>query len=300
MAIKSKVQLELVGRLPRKPGGSVGYMTLYGPHLFLVNEDAGLQVVDASNPAAPRVAGSYRPKGGLGPVAVSGGHAYVVEKENSLRVVNVANPARPRAVGLCQFPDDVQGLEAVGGHVYVSFSESRASGRIRPRVSERVACGNLNWGRVTSPGISLRGRRLQRHENHRRLIRPNREIGSFEGPGNVTRIASPIDTPTWRITREGCTSSTSRTRKPQQSGGTATLLSATWPSPATTRCSRAERSSYRYFKPKRPKEAVSFSQSDCDTAWSVAVAGEHVYTISDAGVRLPTDRRSSQPTSRRP
>jgi hypothetical protein len=39
--VKSKVQLELVGRLPRKPGGTVGHMTLHGKHVVLVNEDAG-------------------------------------------------------------------------------------------------------------------------------------------------------------------------------------------------------------------------------------------------------------------
>ena len=75
MAMKSKVQVELVGRLPRKPGGGVGHMTLHGKHVYLVNEDAGLQLVDVSNPAAPKVVGSYQPKGYLGRVAVSGDHA---------------------------------------------------------------------------------------------------------------------------------------------------------------------------------------------------------------------------------
>jgi hypothetical protein len=37
-------------------------------------------------------------------------------------------------------------------------------------------------------------------------------------------------------------------------------------------------------KPDHPKEIVSFSQEDCDTAWSVAVADDWVYTISDAGL----------------
>jgi hypothetical protein len=37
-------------------------------------------------------------------------------------------------------------------------------------------------------------------------------------------------------------------------------------------------------KPDRPKEAGGFSQKECDTAWSVAAAGDYVYTISDAGL----------------
>src|SRR5262249_12100491 len=66
VTMKSKVQLELVGRLPRKPGGRVGCVTLHGKHVYLVNEDAGLQLVDVSNPAAPKVVGSYQPKDYLG------------------------------------------------------------------------------------------------------------------------------------------------------------------------------------------------------------------------------------------
>src|SRR5947207_2053050 len=88
VTMTSKVQLEFVGRLPRKPGGSVGHMTLHGKHVLLVNEDAGLQVIDVSNPAAPKTTGSYQPKDYLGPVAASGDHAYVVEKDDRLRVLN--------------------------------------------------------------------------------------------------------------------------------------------------------------------------------------------------------------------
>jgi hypothetical protein len=67
--------LELVGCLPRKPSGRVGCMTLHGKHVYLVNEDVGFEVVDVSNPAAPKVVGSYKPKDYLSPVAVSGDHA---------------------------------------------------------------------------------------------------------------------------------------------------------------------------------------------------------------------------------
>jgi hypothetical protein len=37
-------------------------------------------------------------------------------------------------------------------------------------------------------------------------------------------------------------------------------------------------------RPDRPTPAGSFSQEDSDTAWSVAAAGDYVYTISDAGL----------------
>jgi hypothetical protein len=37
-------------------------------------------------------------------------------------------------------------------------------------------------------------------------------------------------------------------------------------------------------EPARLKPAGTFSQKDGDTAWSVAAAGNYVYTISDAGL----------------
>src|SRR5262249_54080461 len=94
-AMKSKVQLDLVGRLPRTPGGGVGDRALNGTPVYVVKEEVGLQGVDVSAPAAPAVVGSYRPRDDLGPVAVSGAHACVVEKDRRLRVLDVSQPARP-------------------------------------------------------------------------------------------------------------------------------------------------------------------------------------------------------------
>src|SRR5262245_47456119 len=123
-ALKPKALLELVGRLSRNPGGRVGYMALHGNHVYLVNEDAGLQVVDVSNPAGPKVVGSYQPSADLGPVATSGNHVYLIEEDNRLRVLDVANPARPRVVGSSDLADQVAGLAVAGKHVYAVVSDS--------------------------------------------------------------------------------------------------------------------------------------------------------------------------------
>src|SRR5262249_3224144 len=104
VTVKSKVRLELVGRLPRKPGVSVGHMPLPGAPVLLVTENAVVQVVDDKTPAAPKATGSYRPKDYLGTVAASDDYAYVVEKDERLRVLDVSNPARPRAVGSSKLP----------------------------------------------------------------------------------------------------------------------------------------------------------------------------------------------------
>jgi hypothetical protein len=143
--VKSKARLELIGRLQRKPGGAIGHMTVEGKRVYLVNEDSGLQLVDVSNPAAPKVTGSYKPKDSLGPIAASGNHAFVVEKDERVRVLDVSDSARPRVVGLCKLPDQVCGLAVTGEHVYVSMSDSlpilnvsRNVGLKRPRWSARL------------------------------------------------------------------------------------------------------------------------------------------------------------------
>src|SRR5262249_43801364 len=125
-----------------------------------------------------------------------------------------------------------------------------------------------------------------------------KEIGSFEGPGNVTKIALG-DKYAYLADYSGglYIVDISNPKKPQKIGrlgdfvvgdvavtGNYALLAA------------GALDVIDVSQPKRPKEAVSFSQNDCDTAWSVAVAGDYVYTISDAGLlvfrlRKPADRR---------
>jgi hypothetical protein len=291
VTVKTKVQLELVGRLPRKPGGSVGHMTLHGKHVLLVNEDAGFQVVDVSNPAAPRTTGSYRPKHYLGPFAASGDHAYVVEKGNRLRVLNVSDPAQPRVVGSSQLPGEIVGLAAAGKHVYVSVSESLRVLDVSDPTSPREVgtCGGLELARrVTVAGnyayvaADFNGMRIIDVSNP---VDPT-EIGLFEGPGNVTKVAI-VDKSAYLADYSGglYVVDISNPKKPRQIGrygdfvvgdvavaGKHALLAAGFLDVIDV------------SKPDRPKQVGSFSQEECDTAWSVAAAGDFAYTISDAGL----------------
>ena len=113
-----------------------------------------------------------------------------------------------------------------------------------------------------------------------------KEIGSFEGPGNVTKIAV-ADNYAYLADYSGglYIVDISNPKKPRQLGqygdfvvgdvavtGNYALLAA------------GELDVVDVAKPDRPRQAGSFSQQDCDTAWSVAVAGDYVYTISDAGL----------------
>jgi hypothetical protein len=303
VAKKSNSPLELVARLPRQPGGAVGHLALDGERVFLVNEDACLQVVDVSDPTAPQVAGSYRPKVGLGPVAASGGRAYVVEGDKLLRVLDVSDPARPRPLGRGRLPEDVQGLAVAGGHVYMSVSDSlRVWDVSNPAPSEVGACDGLELaGRVTVAG---RHAYVAADFNGMRIIdvsdpaRPE-EVGTFEGPGNVTKVAVAGATAYLADYSGGLyIVDVANPKQPRQVGrhgdfvvgdvavaGRYALLAA------------GELAVIDVSKPDRPKGAGGFAQDDCDTAWSVAAAGDHVYSISDAGLFV---FRLRQPAGRPP
>jgi hypothetical protein len=290
-AMKAKPRLELLGRLPRKPGGPVGHMALQGKHVYLVNEEAGLQAVDVSDPAAPKVVGSYRPKGSLGPVAASGVHVFVVEEDTLLRVLDVTNPARPRAVGSRELPAEIRGLAADGKHVYASTSDSLrvldVSDPARP--GEVGVCGGLELaGRVTVAG---RYAYVAADFNGMRVIdvadpaKP-KEVGSFEGPGNVTAIAVVGKVAHLADYSGGLhLVDVSNPKRPRRLGrhgdfvvgdvavtGRYALLAA------------GALDVVDVSKPDRPREAGGFSGKDYDAAWSVAAAGELVYALSDAGL----------------
>ena len=77
--------------------GSYAYLTTDRRFELTNYVGGGLDVVDISNPASPRLVGRYSSPG-AGAVAVSGNHAYVAE-ETGLRVIDISNPAVPQVVG---------------------------------------------------------------------------------------------------------------------------------------------------------------------------------------------------------
>jgi hypothetical protein len=81
--------------------------------------EAGLQVIDVSNPADPQRVGGYDTSGEARGVAVSGNYAYVAARSGvhapmgdaGLQVIDVSNPADPQRVG----GYDTEGAWACGG-----------------------------------------------------------------------------------------------------------------------------------------------------------------------------------------
>jgi hypothetical protein len=169
---------------------------------------------------------------------------------DSLRVLDVSDPTLPREVGVCGGLELASRVTVTGKYAYVA--------------------ADFNGMRILDVSNPAKPR----------------EIGSFEGPGNVTRIAI-VDKYAYLADYSGgfYVVDISDPKKPWQVGrhgdfvvgdvavvGNYALLAA------------GELDVIDVSRPDRPRPAGSFSREDGDTAWSVAAAGDYVYTISDAGL----------------
>jgi len=118
----------------------------------------GLQVIDASNPAAPVVVGSVATPGRALEVAVSGGLAYVAAV-GGLQVIDVSNPAAPVIVGSVATPAAAGvavsgGLAYVVGGAYSGLQIIDVSHPASPVVVGSVATGGNAEGVAVSGGLA--------------------------------------------------------------------------------------------------------------------------------------------------
>ncbi|HPA81843.1 MAG TPA: hypothetical protein PLS95_13575 [Thermoanaerobaculales bacterium] len=119
-------------------------------HLVYLTTDPELVVIDASNPSAPAVVGSYSAaSANLGLIAVAGTTAYVADSSNDLvRIIDVSNPNSPVEVN--SFPTGwARGLAATAGLCLVaSIPEGLEVADVSDPASAAVV------GRVPGVGIS--------------------------------------------------------------------------------------------------------------------------------------------------
>jgi len=70
-----------------------------GSYAYVACDNAGLAIVDVSEPSAPRVVRQIATRDRAGGVAVSGGTAYVADGWSGLQVIDVVNPSSAAVVG---------------------------------------------------------------------------------------------------------------------------------------------------------------------------------------------------------
>jgi len=108
----------VVGKTPPLPDVVRG-VYVAGGYAYVADHNAGLRVVDVSNPANPMEVGFYHTPGNVEAVAVAGDYAYVAA--GGLRVVDVSDPTTPVEVGFYEHGGSV----AVAGiYAYIASGNS--------------------------------------------------------------------------------------------------------------------------------------------------------------------------------
>ena len=98
--------------------GYVQGMAVTDRHAFVADDEAGLIILDISNPAALRQVGHYPTRGPLTRIAVSGNLAYL-GLEGGLVILDVTDPAKPIRVGIWSTSNPVRDLAVQGTTVFV-------------------------------------------------------------------------------------------------------------------------------------------------------------------------------------
>ncbi len=95
-----------------------------GAYAYVANDDAGLRVIDVSNPSAPVEVGSCPTQAADG-VTVTGSYAYVAEAGWGLWIIDISNPIAPFQVGLYD-PEGfyIENSAVESGYSYLAVSET--------------------------------------------------------------------------------------------------------------------------------------------------------------------------------
>ncbi len=98
---------------------AVGGLDVVGDLAYVTTNDAGLAIVDISDPTAPTPLGSIDTPDSATGVQVVGSLAYVNDG-SSLQIVNVANPAAPTPRGSLALGGEINEVEVAGHVAYVA------------------------------------------------------------------------------------------------------------------------------------------------------------------------------------
>jgi hypothetical protein len=102
-----------------------------GDYVYIAADDAGLYIVDVSNPISPTLTDIYTALESTQGVAVAGDYAYLVgdsgsDSESGLHVVNISNPANPTLAGYYYTLAEAHAVAVAGSgteaYIYVADS----------------------------------------------------------------------------------------------------------------------------------------------------------------------------------
>ncbi|MFO7638345.1 MAG: hypothetical protein R6X14_03440, partial [bacterium] len=120
--------------MPRRLGqlsapSELACIAVAGNHVYVVDREAGLLVVNVADPGNPQELGRYEYQPSMAAaIAVSEAHAYVADWDEGLRIINVADPTRPNQVAQLSPMSQVAGVAVSGDYAYVVGTSSVDSG----------------------------------------------------------------------------------------------------------------------------------------------------------------------------
>ena len=109
----------MVGRTEVLPDVMIG-VAVAGNYAYVADYDAGLRIINVSDPAAPTEAGFYDTPGSARGVAVAGNYAYIADGGGGLRIINVSNPVAPTEAGFYDTPGSAWDVAMAGNYAYVA------------------------------------------------------------------------------------------------------------------------------------------------------------------------------------
>jgi len=103
--------------------GTAYGVAVAGAVAYVADGEAGLQIINVSNPDSPVRLGGCGTGGIARGVAVAGARAYVADGEAGLQVIDVSNPASPVRLGSYPTRGTARGVAVAGNRVYVANDE---------------------------------------------------------------------------------------------------------------------------------------------------------------------------------
>ncbi len=92
-----------------------------GNYAYIADQYRGLQIVDISDPIAPRVVGpGYEAPGWARGICISGDYAYVAYDGSGLHIVNISNPINPVFIGNYDTNESSFDVTVAGNYAYVA------------------------------------------------------------------------------------------------------------------------------------------------------------------------------------
>jgi alpha-tubulin suppressor-like RCC1 family protein len=104
--------------------GYANNVDVAGDFAYVAAGNAGLQVVNVSDPRNPRIVGAADTPGNANDVRIVGNLAFVADGEAGLRIFDISSPANPVLLGAADTPGVAMDVAVFEGRAYVADGES--------------------------------------------------------------------------------------------------------------------------------------------------------------------------------